>query len=76
MLAHFLAVFLMGAFRGQRKLTWMLGVLSFLTAAVTGLTGFVSLQNFEGQWVATQAKDAIIPPASADSSTFSTPARS
>jgi len=58
MLAHFIAVFIMGAFRG-RKVTWALGVLSFITAAVTGLTGFASLQNFEGQWVTTQAKDAI-----------------
>lgn len=58
MLAHVLAVFIMGAFRG-RRVTWMLGVLTFLVAAVTGLTGFVSLQDFEGQWVATQAKDAI-----------------
>lgn len=58
MAAHAIAVYLMGAFRG-RALTWMLGVLSFATAAVTGLTGFVSLQDFESQWVSTQAKDAI-----------------
>jgi len=58
MFAHFIAVFLMGAFRG-RRVTWMLGVLSFICAAVTGLTGFAALQNFEGQWVTTQAKDAI-----------------
>jgi quinol-cytochrome oxidoreductase complex cytochrome b subunit len=58
MFAHFIAVFLMGAFRG-RRVTWMLGVLAFATSAVTGLTGFSSLQNFEGQWVTTQAKDAM-----------------
>jgi hypothetical protein len=58
MLGHFIAVFIMGAFRG-RKMTWALGMLSFVLAAVTGLTGFASLQNFEGQWVTTQAKDAI-----------------
>lgn len=58
MFAHFLAVFIMGAFRG-RKVTWMLGMLAFATSAVTGLTGFASLQNFEGQWVTTQAKDAM-----------------
>jgi ubiquinol-cytochrome c reductase cytochrome b subunit len=58
MFAHFIAVFVTGAFRG-RKVTWALGVLAFATAAVTGLTGFASLQNFEGQWVTTQAKDAM-----------------
>jgi len=58
MFAHFVAVFVTGAFRG-RKVTWMLGMLSFAVSAVTGLTGFASLQNFEGQWVTTQAKDAI-----------------
>lgn len=58
MIAHGVAVFLMGAFRG-RMLTWMLGLLAFAAAATTGLTGFVALQDFEGQWVATQAKDAL-----------------
>lgn len=58
MIAHLVAVFLMGAFRG-RTLTWMLGLLAFAAAATTGLTGFVALQDFEGQWVATQAKDAL-----------------
>jgi ubiquinol-cytochrome c reductase cytochrome b subunit len=58
MVAHLVAVLLMGAFRG-RALTWMLGLLSFAAAATTGLTGFVALQDFEGQWVATQAKDAL-----------------
>jgi quinol-cytochrome oxidoreductase complex cytochrome b subunit len=58
MFAHFVAVFVMGAFRG-RKVTWALGMLSFAVSAVTGLTGFASLQNFEGQWVTTQAKDAM-----------------
>jgi ubiquinol-cytochrome c reductase cytochrome b subunit len=58
MIAHAVAVFLMGAFRG-RTLTWMLGLLAFAAAATTGLTGFVALQDFEGQWVATQAKDAL-----------------
>jgi quinol-cytochrome oxidoreductase complex cytochrome b subunit len=58
MFAHFVAVFIMGGFRG-RKVTWMLGMLAFATSAVTGLTGFASPQNFEGQWVTTQAKDAM-----------------
>ena len=59
MMVHFLASFLMGAFRGRRWATWMLGMLSFLTAVVTAFTGYASLQDFEAQWITTQGKDAI-----------------
>lgn len=55
---HFLAVYFMGAFRG-RALTWMLGVLCLVVAIGAGLTGYSILQDFESQWVTTQAKDAI-----------------
>jgi quinol-cytochrome oxidoreductase complex cytochrome b subunit len=59
MAVHFLASFLMGAFRGKRWATWMLGVLSFLVAVGTAFTGYASLQDFEAQWITTQGKDAI-----------------
>ncbi len=59
MFAHFVAVFLMGAFRGRRAFTWMLGVTAFFVSVVTALTGYASLQDFEAQWVATQGKDAV-----------------
>ncbi len=59
MMVHFLASFLMGAFRGSRWITWILGMLSFLTAVVTAFTGYASLQDFEAQWITTQGKDAI-----------------
>ena len=59
MMVHFLGSFFMGAFRGKRWLTWILGMLSFLTAVVTGFTGYSSLQDFEAQWLTTQGKDAI-----------------
>ncbi len=58
MFAHFISVFLMGAFRGRRAFTWMLGVLAFFVSVVTALTGYASLQDFEAQWVTTQGKDA------------------
>ena len=57
--AHFISVFLMGAFRGRRALTWMLGMLAFLVGVVTALTGYASLQDFEAQWITTQGKDCI-----------------
>jgi quinol-cytochrome oxidoreductase complex cytochrome b subunit len=59
MAAHFISVFLMGAFRGRRWATWMLGVVAFLTAVVTAFTGYASLQDWEAQWVVTQGKDAV-----------------
>jgi ubiquinol-cytochrome c reductase cytochrome b subunit len=59
MSVHFLATFLMGAFRGGRKVTWMLGTLSFGACVVTAFTGYAALQDFEAQWITTQGKDAI-----------------
>ena len=59
MMVHFLGSFFMGAFRGKRWLTWILGMLSFLTGVVTAFTGYSSLQDFEAQWLTTQGKDAI-----------------
>ncbi|MFN8623599.1 MAG: cytochrome b N-terminal domain-containing protein [Chloroflexota bacterium] len=59
MFAHFIAVFLMGAFRGRRGLTWALGILAFGVAVLTGFTGYASIQDFEAQWITTQGKDAI-----------------
>ncbi len=59
MFVHFIAVFLMGAFRGRRWFTWILGMLSFLTCVATAFTGYASIQDFEAQWVTTQGKDAI-----------------
>ena len=59
MALHFISTFLMGAFRGKRWATWMLGVLAFLASVVTAFTGYASLHDFEAQWVTTQGKDAI-----------------
>lgn len=59
MAVHVIATFLMGAFRGHRWLTWMLGVLAFLVSVGTAFTGYASIQDFEAQWITTQGKDAI-----------------
>jgi quinol-cytochrome oxidoreductase complex cytochrome b subunit len=59
MFAHFISVFLMGAFRGRRGLTWLIGIVAFLAGVVTAFTGYASLQDFEAQWITTQGKDAI-----------------
>lgn len=59
MLAHLVVVYLTGAFRGGRAATWILGFLAFLVATTTGLTGYSSAQDFDSQWITTQAKDAV-----------------
>ncbi len=56
---HLWSKFLMGAWRGGRRLTWLVGALTFLVAVGTGLTGYALQQNFASQWITTQAKDGF-----------------
>jgi len=35
------------------------GAITFLVAVPTAFTGYLSQQNFDAQWIATQAKDGI-----------------
>ena len=37
----------------------MTGAISFLVAIPCALTGYISQQNFDAQWISTQAKDAM-----------------
>jgi Cytochrome b(N-terminal)/b6/petB len=59
MVVHLWGKFFMAAWRGRRALTWVTGVVTFLTSIVAGLTGYVSQTNFDSQWISTQAKDGI-----------------
>jgi len=59
MAVHALFNFFIMAWRGGRGFTWMTGVLAFLLAIVTSFTGFLMLTNWDGQYVAQQAKDAF-----------------
>lgn len=56
---HLWGKFWMAAWRGRRALTWMTGVIAFLAAIVECFTGYLSQQNFDSQWIATNGKDAI-----------------
>jgi ubiquinol-cytochrome c reductase cytochrome b subunit len=38
---------------------WVTGAVTFLVAIPAALTGYVSQQNFDAQWISTQAKDAL-----------------
>lgn len=59
MVLHLWATFFQGAWRDGRKLTWAVGVVTFLTSILTAFTGYISQQNFDAQWIAVQGKDAM-----------------
>ncbi len=59
MVIHLWGKFWMAAWRGNRKLTWMTGVLAFMASILECFTGYLSQQNFDSQWIATNGKDAI-----------------
>ena len=56
---HLATKFFLGAWRGDRWLTWMVGAVLLATGIFTGLTGFLLQTNWDSQWIATQAKDAM-----------------
>jgi len=59
MVIHLWGKFWMAAWRGRRWLTWMTGVVAFLASIVECFTGYLSQQNFDSQWIATNGKDAF-----------------
>ena len=58
MVLHLWGQYFMAGWRDGRAATWMVGVVIFAVSIVTAFTGFVSQQNFAGQWIAVNAKDA------------------
>ena len=59
MVIHLWGKYWMAAWRGGRVRTWITGAVTFLVAVPCALTGYVSQQNFDAQWISTQAKDAF-----------------
>jgi ubiquinol-cytochrome c reductase cytochrome b subunit len=59
MVIHLWGKFFMAAWRGRRRLTWMTGVAAFAISVGTAFTGYLSQQNFDSEWISTQAKDGI-----------------
>jgi hypothetical protein len=59
MVVHLWGKYWMSAWRGGRARVWMTGAVTFLIAIPAALTGYVSQQNFDAQWISTQAKDAM-----------------
>jgi quinol-cytochrome oxidoreductase complex cytochrome b subunit len=56
---HLWGKFWMAAWRGRRAMTWITGVIAFLASVVTAFTGYLSQENFDSQWIATNGKDAF-----------------
>jgi quinol-cytochrome oxidoreductase complex cytochrome b subunit len=59
MVVHLWGKYWMAAWRGKRKRIWITGAITFLVAIPCALTGYVTQQNFDAQWISTQAKDAM-----------------
>jgi ubiquinol-cytochrome c reductase cytochrome b subunit len=59
MVVHLWGKYWMAAWRGGRGRVWVTGAVVFLVAIPAALTGYVSQQNFDAQWISTQAKDAL-----------------
>jgi quinol-cytochrome oxidoreductase complex cytochrome b subunit len=59
MVIHLWGKYFMAAWRGGRSLTWVTGMVTFLTSIAAAFTGYLSQSNFDSQWISTQAKDGI-----------------
>jgi len=59
MVIHLWGQFWMAAWRGRRTLTWVTGVVAFVTSIGTAFTGYLTQSNFDSQWISTQAKDGL-----------------
>ncbi len=59
MVLHLWGQFFAAGWRQGRAPTWMIGAVIFLVSIVTAFTGYLSQQNFDAQWIAANAKDAI-----------------
>jgi hypothetical protein len=59
MIVHLWGKFWMAAWRGGRVLTWITGVVAFAVSIGAAFTGYLLQTNFESQWIAYEAKDAL-----------------
>ncbi len=59
MVVHLWGKYWMAAWRGGRARVWMTGAVTFIVAVPCALTGYAAQQNFDSQWITTQAKDSM-----------------
>jgi cytochrome b/b6/petB-like protein len=56
---HLWTEFCKAAWRHGRRLTWVVGAITFIAGIGTAFTGYLSQTNFDAQWIAVQGKDAL-----------------
>lgn len=59
MVIHLWGKFFMAAWRGRRATTWITGAVAFLASVGAAFTGYLTQQNLDSQWIASQAKDGL-----------------
>ena len=59
MVLHLWGQYFMASWREGRAPTWMVGVVTFAVSIVAAFTGYLSQQNFDSQFIAVNAKDAM-----------------
>jgi len=59
MVLHLWGQYFMAGWRHGRAATWMIGVVIFGVSILTAFTGYLSQQNFDAQYIAINAKDAM-----------------
>ncbi len=59
MVLHLWGQYFMASWRDGRAPTWMIGVVTFAVSIVAAFTGYLAQQNFDAQWIAVNAKDAV-----------------
>ncbi len=59
MVLHLWGQYFMAGWRHGRATTWAIGVVIFGVSILTAFTGYLSQQNFDSQFIAVNAKDAM-----------------
>jgi ubiquinol-cytochrome c reductase cytochrome b subunit len=59
MVLHLWGQYFGAGWRDGRAATWMAGVVIWLVSIMAAFTGYLSQQNFDAQWIAVNAKDAM-----------------
>ena len=59
MVLHLWGQYFAASWRDGRAPTWVVGVIVFAISIVATFTGYVAQQNFDAQWIAVNAKDAM-----------------
>jgi Cytochrome b(N-terminal)/b6/petB len=59
MVIHLWGMFYLGAWRDGRGRTWAMGAIAFVVSIMAAFTGYLSQSNFDSQWIAVSAKDAM-----------------